>query len=150
MSFSRTSLQRFGIRFSLFTLFAWTALLVPASAQQPPAKAPTFDFIRSAQASGLSVLQTRTVAYQRSGGGPTILLVGVAHLGTPDYYATLQKRLDAQTVVLFEGVHEKNMKMGKGQATIEGGVQPELAKGLGLVFQLDAIDYSRPISSAAT
>jgi len=133
-----------GISLVLVALLASVAFATPARAQQDSPKAPTFDFLRSTQAGGLSVLQTRTVAYQRPGGGPTILLVGVAHLGTPEYYATLQKRLDAQTVVLFEGVHEKNMKMGKGAATIQGGVQPELAKGLGLVFQLDAIDYSRP------
>jgi hypothetical protein len=133
-----------------FSWFIGTGLLlgcflVSWARAQTSAAAPTFTFLRSAKVDGRLALQTRTVAYRpANGSGPTVLLVGVAHLGTPEYYAALQKRLDAETVVLFEGVHEKNMKMGKGAATVSGGVQPELAKGLGLVFQLDAIDYSRP------
>ena len=77
-----------------------------------------------------------------SGTGPSILLVGVSHLGTPEYYATLQKRLDACSVVLFEGVGlGEALKQGPGSVDRDLGVQKQLANALGLKFQLDAIDY---------
>ena len=74
---------------------------------------------------------------------PVIWLVGVAHLGTPEYYGGLQKRLDAQTSVLFEGVGADQLTKGAKLDT-DSGLQSQLARALGLVFQLDAIDYQRP------
>ncbi len=98
-----------------------------------------------------------------SGTGPAIWLAGTAHLGEPEYYHTLQKFLDAQTVVLFEGVNARAhpRKVPKPGASAEPepdlppepkasegtntaySLQPELAKSLGLAFQLDAIQYDR-------
>lgn len=94
----------------------------------------------------LSAIQTRTVEYRpRSGAGPGIVLVGAAHLGTPEYYASLQQRLDACSVVLFEGVGlAQVLKAGPGALHRELGLQKQLADALGLVFQLNAIDYRRP------
>src|SRR5436305_4423793 len=40
------------------------------------------------------------------GKGPTVWLTGVSHLGTSNYFAALQQHLNAQTLVLFEGVGE--------------------------------------------
>jgi len=39
-----------------------------------------------------------------SGPGPTVHLVGVVHIGDRSYYESLQRFLDAQEVVLYEGV----------------------------------------------
>ncbi len=93
--------------------------------------------------------------------GPTVWLVGTSHVGDPTYYRALQKHLDAQTVVLFEGVnaesHPRHVpkpgaapEQPRPAAPPEGGetnagysMQTELAKSLGLVFQLDAINYDR-------
>jgi hypothetical protein len=93
--------------------------------------------------------------------GPAVWLTGTSHVGDADYYRALQKHLDAQTVVLFEGVNaeshpRKVPKPGapperpQPAATPEHGatnagysMQTELAKSLGLVFQLDAIAYDR-------
>src|SRR4051812_23307202 len=55
------------------------------------------NFVRTTETpEKLSAVQTRIVEYRPvSGTGPSILLVGAAHLGTEEYYAALQKRLDA-------------------------------------------------------
>jgi len=77
------------------------------------------------------------------GRGPDIWLVGASHIGESNYFATLQKRLDAHPLVLFEGVgaRSKKIKFNPGE---ESSVQHTLATSLGLVFQLSAIDYDRP------
>ncbi|HEX4647032.1 MAG TPA: hypothetical protein VH598_15625, partial [Verrucomicrobiae bacterium] len=96
--------------------------------------------------------------------GPAIWLVGTSHIGDPAYYRALQKLLDAQTLVVFEGINAEAHKRRvgeiekpvptageaaehgspeKGQAADEPSLQATMAKSLGLVFQLDAIDYDR-------
>ena len=77
------------------------------------------------------------------GSGPDIWLVGASHIGDSNYFATLQKRLDAQPLVLFEGVGARSKKI-KFDPEEEASVQHTLATSLGLVFQLSAIDYDRP------
>jgi hypothetical protein len=96
------------------------------------------------------------------GVGPAYWLVGTSHIGEPAYYHALQKHLDAQTIVLYEGVNSDEhprhvLKPGgpspkpvssaepsDGSETNVGySMQSALAKSLGLVFQLDAIDYDR-------
>jgi hypothetical protein len=113
-----------------------------AHAEEAP-KPPIWTFTRSQELPNkFSAAQTLSAEYKPvSGNGPSIWLVGVAHIGTPEYYQTIQKRLDRQTVVLFEGVNGARMKDAPGAATREMGLQTKLAKALGLVFQLDAIDY---------
>ena len=94
--------------------------------------------------------------------GPTLWLAGTSHVGEPAYYQALQKLLDAQTIVLFEGInadaHERHvpnrgsvaepatntMSPPPASGTNDSGsMQSTLANSLGLVFQLDAIDYDR-------
>lgn len=93
------------------------------------------------------------------GDGPIIWLTGVTHVGDVAYYEALQKHLDEQSIVLFEGVGGGPATPPKNRKTepeAEGGagqggedkelhsVQGTLADSLGLVFQLDTIDYTRP------
>jgi hypothetical protein len=95
-----------------------------------------------------------------TGPGPACWLAGTSHLGDPDYYHALQKHLDAQTIVLYEGVNTDThphhvLKPGgpspkpaappaDGDETNAGySMQASLAAALGLVFQLDAINYDR-------
>jgi hypothetical protein len=73
----------------------------------------------------------------------TVWLVGVTHLGTADYYAQLQQFLDAQQLVLFEGVGATNKSFAL-QRSDDFQLQAALAKALRLEFQLRAIDYTRP------
>jgi hypothetical protein len=89
--------------------------------------------------------------------GPAIWLAAVMHVGEPDYYRALQRFLDAQTVVLYEGVnpeahrhHVHDSTTGPplppaSQTDTNAGysMQSTLARSLGLVFQLEAIDYDR-------
>ncbi|HLH54079.1 MAG TPA: hypothetical protein VKY92_10750 [Verrucomicrobiae bacterium] len=88
-------------------------------------------------------------------GRPIIWLTGVSHIGDTNYYAALQRHLDAQTLVLYEGVSAAEAKeqtdssnsggSGEAPATAEtrGSFQSAMAASLGLVFQLEAIQYHR-------
>lgn len=95
------------------------------------------------------------------GHGPVIWLAGASHIGEANYYASLQTHLDAQTIVLYEGVgeHPRKPRPRSGskssnvpppmprapgdQASGGASLQVTMAKSLGLVFQLQAIDYER-------
>ncbi|HEX8297203.1 MAG TPA: hypothetical protein VF593_12945 [Chthoniobacteraceae bacterium] len=90
-------------------------------------------------------LQTVSTEYRpANGAGPSVWLVGVAHLGTKEYYAAIQQRLDRQSVVLYEGIGLQDLKAGPEAAKEHSaGIQGKLATGLGLLFQLEAIDYRR-------
>lgn len=126
-------------------LFAVVALGVApfAEAQTKPA---AISFLRTVDAAGKTrALQTASVEYQRAkGAGPGVWLIGVAHLGSAEYFQAIQQRLDRQTVVLYEGVGVTDLKRGPGAATESAGLQAKLASALGLKFQLDVIDYRSP------
>jgi hypothetical protein len=77
------------------------------------------------------------------GRGPDIWLVGASHIGESNYFAALQKRLDAQPLVLFEGVGARSKQM-RFNPEEESSVQHTLATSLGLVFQLSVVNYDRP------
>ena len=118
--------------------------LSAARAEQTTA-APVF--LRSAETDAkLSAIQTGTIEFRPvEGVGPSVWLVGVAHLGTPEYYQAIQKRLEPMTVVLFEGVGlAEEIKQGPGTGDHDAGIQKQLSDALGLRFQLDAIDYRQP------
>lgn len=55
-------------------------------------------------ADGRMVLETATRTFTRD-GAPSITLVGVAHIGTADYYKGVQAILDAHDLVLYESVY---------------------------------------------
>jgi hypothetical protein len=93
-------------------------------------------------------------------GQPVVWLTGVSHIGDPGYYAALQSHLNGQTLVLFEGVsaaapenssENKDTTPASNGASEEpsdngadrGSLQSAMAASLGLVFQLQAIDYHR-------
>jgi hypothetical protein len=90
------------------------------------------------------------------GAGPTIWLAAVMHVGDPSYYKKLQQFLEKQSVVLYEGinpdahphhVHEADLQLTNAPMAKDtngnSSMQTVLAHSLGLVFQLDAIDYDR-------
>ena len=95
------------------------------------------------------------------GKGARVWLTGVSHVGETNYFASLQKHLDEQSLVLFEGVSERDARAqdsaaGASQAEPDEGpaqsvtkqglssLQSSMADSLGLAFQLEAIDYTRP------
>jgi hypothetical protein len=103
-----------------------------------------------------------------NGVGPVIWLTGASHIGETNYYRELQKHLDAQALVLFEGIHagrkgEATNKVAAGKTATNSppaakkqaaasepvvkssertSLQKDLAESLGLVFQLEAINYT--------
>jgi hypothetical protein len=147
-----------------FVLLA-LAFLTPgcrtAPRHEPEATAtfePPAEYVRASKSES-NVLELQIAARRfvpARGKGPTVWLTGVSHIGSSNYFAELQRHLNAQTLVLFEGVGEhsqdfKNKKasdaVGNTNATANAGsvgLQSSLATSLGLVFQLDTIDYDRP------
>lgn len=88
-------------------------------------------------------------------GDPEVWLSGVSHIGDSNYYKLVQDHLDAQTRVLYEGISpgqgEPEERVASSSATEVGRsdqaahhLQSGLARALGLVFQMEAIDYRRP------
>ena len=85
---------------------------------------------------------------------PVVWLSGVSHVGDREYYQAVQRHLDEQKLVLFEGIGA-GRKLGEAKAKVEtpaaktahtnesGSLQSTLAAALGLVFQLEAVDYDR-------
>lgn len=71
-------------------------------------------------------------------GYPTIALVGVVHIGSEEYYDRLQQILECYEVVLYEGIGDVSKRENETFS-----LQRELAKALGLEYQLDKIDYQR-------
>lgn len=95
---------------------------------------------------------TNTIALQialrrfvpSDGRGPDVWLSGASHLGESNYFARLQRHLEAQPLVLYEGVGAKSKKQMRFDPEAEASIQHTMASALGLVFQLSAIDYDRP------
>ncbi len=119
-------------------------MLAPALLAESPQPSGQLAFLRSQDQEKIASLQTLSAEFKPADGrGPSIWLIGVAHIGTPEYYTALQKRLDAQSTVLFEGVDGKRFTQ-EAKPDTQNGLQGKLATALGLVFQLDAINYRRP------
>jgi len=129
-------------------LLAGLALLLGLGCAAPRPVTPRVDspptpYIRAAHGpDGTAALEVALRAFKPARGrGPTVWLVGVTHLGTADYYARLQRFLNAQDLVLFEGVGATNKTFAL-QREAGFNLQAALAKALGLEFQLHAIDYT--------
>jgi hypothetical protein len=132
------------MKFRPLALFFSAALAASlAFAEPPPSDAATF--LRTSDlAAGVRGLQTASTEFRpATSAGPSVWLIGVAHLGTPEYFKAIQARLDRQTVVLYEGIGLHDVKQAPGTFTDSAGIQTTLANALGLKFQLDAIDYRR-------
>lgn len=151
-------------RFNWRPKMLWLLLLLPLTACQssrvqtpvtPPQ--PYMRVVRSndgAAALGIVIREFHSPKKHR----PVIYLAGVSHIGDAAYYEAMQNRLESAGLVLFEGVRasEERAKPRPNDAsappprkmparpTGEFSLQADLAKSLGLSFQLDAIDYERP------
>jgi len=74
--------------------------------------------------------------------GSKITLYGVVHIADPAYYAEVQRDLDQFDTVLYEGI--KNGNTVNPETKILNIIQKGMGKLLGLTFQKDGIDYTRP------
>jgi len=89
---------------------------------------------------GISVSQTLAKRLTAP-GKPDLWLVGVAHIGLKAYYGEVQKLLDAQGAVLFEGVRSKNTPPPNPNGPKM--IYQILGDAMGLDYQLTSIDYNR-------
>jgi len=154
-------------------LFRWagvvtlTLAFTGCASGPKPAPAPPEPYMRVAYPDADTVeLQIAVRPFKPAHrAGPIIWLAGASHIGESNYYAALQKQLDAQTLVLYEGVGEHPRKPRGHAATARtaaptpaqpqssargtkekgepGSLQMQMATSLGLVFQMEAIDYDR-------
>jgi len=83
--------------------FGWATAGQDAAASVPTPAEQAWTGSRT-EADGRLVLETATRTFTRP-GAPAITLVGVAHIGTADYYKGLQAILDAHDLVLYESVY---------------------------------------------
>lgn len=134
----------FQVLAALVTLAGWCLTGCSAAAAQPASVDEVRPYLRSLKnTNGVIALE---VALRRlvpvRGPGADLWLVAVTHIGSSNYYTALQDFLDGQTVVLFEAIrsgHDGPPVRHEGYS-----LQADLARALGLTFQLDAINYKRP------
>ena len=94
-------------------------------------------------------LQTATVRFTSAagGGGVTVDLVGVVHIGDREYYKKLNKQFEQYDVVLFELVAQPGTVIPKGGNRDSNNplafVQTAMKAVLGLESQTEQIDYTR-------
>lgn len=109
--------------------------------------------LRIIEASGRAdeqVLQVPLVRYERRGAFTPVQhvdFIGAVHLGEPAYYERLNELFAKYDAVLFELVADPQQLAGRQASdgdSMLGRVQKALASLLGLVFQLDVIDYQAP------
>jgi len=85
-------------------------------------------------------LQIAVETYTRN--GVTLDLYGVVHMADEAYYQEIQRDLDQYDVVLYEGIKQGDTP---NQETVGlNAVQAGMARLLGLQFQKEGIDYTRP------
>ena len=132
-------------RLLLPLLIALALSQVAASAAERPVAgpAPAAPYLKSGMTrSGSLELRIACRKFESTNHtGTVVWLTGVSHIGTSNYYARLQQHLDAMDVVLYEGVGDP--QSAKGGEELAGSLQGGMARALGLVFQLEAIDYTR-------
>lgn len=107
-------------------------------------------YLRRHEKDGFIALQTTARKFVAP-DKPAIGVVGVIHIGTQAYYTHLQRFLNACTSVYFEGIRPTdappsptNDEYKTRRHEPATGLQADLAKNLGLVFQLNAIDCEQP------
>ena len=145
-------------------LLLLTAAFLQGCASNPKAAAPPDAYLRIAHPDENTVeLQIASRRFAPAHGkGPAVWLVGASHIGESNFFAALQQQLDAHSLVLYEGVgeHARQTRPGRDSTASARGtgtrmkkpaanteddysLQDTMAKSLGLVFQLQAIDYDR-------
>ncbi len=145
---------------ALFTLLAAVPVIAGDRTVRQPvpadvAVADQIEFLRLTNdaAGGLAALETSIVEYvedptvaAKAGRKPvTVDLVAAVHLGSKEYYETLDRLFAEYDAVLYELVAPPNARVprpGRAPAGALGTAQQGLTKMLGLEFQLDAIDYT--------
>ncbi|MCA8970437.1 MAG: hypothetical protein KDC95_11655 [Planctomycetes bacterium] len=85
-----------------------------------------------------------SIAHYTDAAGRKVDLVAVVHIGDSGYYADLEKRFRSYDAVLYELVAPKGTRPSQrdeSRPSLITRIQRLMKNSLGLVFQLDAIDY---------
>jgi len=105
-------------------------------------------FIRHTEdADGRPAAMEVAIAQFEAAAGIRVDLVGVVHMAEPDYFKRLDARLAGYDTVLYELVGDPAALAAPRPdtpASLLGLMQGGLTGALGLAFQLEQIDYSRP------
>lgn len=104
---------------------------------------PVMQVVPTAPAAYELQLAARTFA-PRSGDGPKVRLVAAIHIADRKFYEQVQAILDADTVVLYEGVGNKRddfKKQAPGRRP--DALYTKVADALGLISQYEGVDYRR-------
>jgi len=109
------------------------------------ANAAPDSYVRLAEgaAAGDAGLQTAVAHFRHPEKDVEIVLYGVVHIADADYYARVQRDLDSYDVVLYEGVAPGSTAPTEEDKSL-GEMQKVMGEMLGLTFQKDGIDYTRP------
>lgn len=115
----------------------------PASSQSAAKPAPWVRLVEDDDRVARMEVAMRTY---RAEGKPDLLVAGAVHIGDRPFYKALQEALDAQDVVLFEGV--KPSAAGPDDATISDEARVERTKGrvrlLGIVVERHLREHDLP------
>src|SRR5947208_1263927 len=99
--------MRFGILFAIATVLL-AGCSTPARSQrgasQPPAPPEAYVRISATDSNKIALLIAVRKFVPIRGHGPAVWLAGVCHIGESNYFANLQEYLDAQPLVLYEGI----------------------------------------------
>lgn len=94
--------------------------------------------------SGVVEMQTGAQRFTAE-GKPDVWLVGVVHIGEKQYYADLVKLLDAQDLVLFEGVKpSKKAPAAPADPKAQTPIYKALSDALSLEFQSTQVNTQKP------
>lgn len=130
-------------RFRLFSnVLALILLLLSSAATAKPSEPSMGNYLKANNGQ----LETSVVTLKNS-TGQTVDLISAVHVGSTKYYKTLNDRFQHYDAVLYELILPDSMAGKPLPSQLEtgsglGGIQQMLAGSLGLVTQLQHIDYS--------
>jgi hypothetical protein len=129
------------------------APLAPRPASGDSEKTPgKFVRLRRDAAGRPLALETAVVGYTAASGlwrGVRVDLIGAVHVGEKEYYEQLNRRFRSYDALLYElvlpeGSGPPSPGAASGGANVVSAMQVGMKSLLGLEFQLDCVDYSRP------
>lgn len=131
---------------NLFCSIAFLFGATPVVRAEAPSTQPLFlRFVE--EKNGPSRLEVATVTY-RNADGVSVSLIGAIHIADTDYFRGLDESFDHYDALLYELVKAKDgpATPQKGQKSGHwiGRMQQLMKSKLGLVYQLDEINYERP------
>jgi hypothetical protein len=154
--------RNFGLIWSLLVLLISVSPVLRAEEDAPKKsrssaraakKAAEGEFVRVRRdAQGQAVaLETAVVRYslpEKDGRQSTVDLISAIHVGEFTYYEDLNRRFATYDAMLFELVAPEGFKIEEGEKlesrSAVGALQSTLKSFLGLEFQLELVDYSKP------